>query len=87
MNEPLAERIRPKTLEEFVSQQHLVGKDGVLPKHLDQGVLPSMIFWGPPGTGKTTLSADPDRFLSFEVAATSNRMSWTTHSSHMVILA
>jgi len=56
MNEPLAERIRPKTLKEFVSQQHLVGKDGVLPKQLDQGILPSMIFWGPPGTGKTTLA-------------------------------
>lgn len=56
MNEPLAERIRPKTLDDFISQQHLVGKDGVLPKHLDQGVLPSVIFWGPPGTGKTTLA-------------------------------
>jgi putative ATPase len=56
MNEPLAERIRPKTLEDFISQQHLVGKDGILPKHLDQGILPSMIFWGPPGTGKTTLA-------------------------------
>lgn len=56
MNEPLAERIRPKTLKEFISQQHLVGKDGVLPKQLDQGILPSMIFWGPPGTGKTTLA-------------------------------
>ena len=56
MNEPLAERIRPKTLEDYISQQHLVGKEGVLPKHLDQGVLPSMIFWGPPGTGKTTLA-------------------------------
>lgn len=56
MNEPLAERIRPKTLEDYISQQHLVGKDGVLPKHLDQGILPSMIFWGPPGTGKTTLA-------------------------------
>jgi len=56
MNEPLAERIRPKTLEDYISQQHLVGKDGALPKHLDQGILPSMIFWGPPGTGKTTLA-------------------------------
>jgi len=56
MNEPLAERIRPKSLEDYISQQHLVGKEGALPKHLDQGILPSMIFWGPPGTGKTTLA-------------------------------
>ncbi len=56
MNEPLAERLRPKTLEEYVSQSHLVGKEGALTQHIKQGLIPSMIFWGPPGTGKTTLA-------------------------------
>ncbi len=55
-NEPLAERLRPKTLEDYVSQTHLVGKDGVLTRHIKQGLIPSMLFWGPPGTGKTTLA-------------------------------
>ncbi|WOD42217.1 replication-associated recombination protein A [Hwangdonia lutea] len=56
MNEPLAERLRPKTLEDYVSQTHLVGKNGALTQHIRQGLIPSMIFWGPPGTGKTTLA-------------------------------
>ena len=56
MNEPLAERLRPKTLDDYVSQKHLVGKDGVLTQHIKQGLIPSMVFWGPPGTGKTTLA-------------------------------
>ncbi|MFG6685612.1 replication-associated recombination protein A [Mariniflexile sp. HNIBRBA6329] len=56
MNEPLAERLRPKTLEDYVSQKHLVGKDGALTQHIKQGLIPSMVFWGPPGTGKTTLA-------------------------------
>ncbi len=56
MNEPLAERLRPKTLDDYVSQTHLVGENGVLTQHLKQGLIPSMIFWGPPGTGKTTLA-------------------------------
>jgi len=56
MNIPLAERIRPKTLEDFISQQHLVGKDGALTKHITNGTIPSLIFWGPPGIGKTTLA-------------------------------
>ena len=56
MNEPLAERIRPKTLEEFVSQEHLVGPKGALSRQVERGTIPSMIFWGPPGTGKTTLA-------------------------------
>jgi putative ATPase len=56
MNEPLAERIRPKTLEEFVSQEHLVGPKGALSRQVERGTVPSMIFWGPPGTGKTTLA-------------------------------
>ncbi|MDT0540554.1 replication-associated recombination protein A [Croceitalea sp. P059] len=56
MNEPLAERIRPKTLEDYVSQNHLVGKNGSLTHQIETGVIPSLIFWGPPGTGKTTLA-------------------------------
>ena len=56
MNEPLAERIRPKKLEDYISQQHLVGKNGVLTKHIQQGIIPSLILWGPPGIGKTTLA-------------------------------
>lgn len=56
MNEPLAERLRPKTLADYVSQTHLVGEHGALTKHIKQGLVPSMIFWGPPGTGKTTLA-------------------------------
>ncbi|MFT4646642.1 MAG: putative ATPase [Planctomycetota bacterium] len=56
MNEPLAERIRPKSLEDYISQQHLVGKNGVLTNLIKQGVIPSLILWGPPGIGKTTLA-------------------------------
>lgn len=56
MNEPLAERIRPKTLDDFISQQHLVGKKGALTQHIKKGLIPSLIFWGPPGVGKTTLA-------------------------------
>nr|WP_321237256.1 replication-associated recombination protein A [uncultured Psychroserpens sp.] len=56
MNEPLAERLRPQTLDDYLSQSHLVGKTGVLTQQLQQGVIASMIFWGPPGTGKTTLA-------------------------------
>ncbi|MEM1259082.1 MAG: replication-associated recombination protein A [Bacteroidota bacterium] len=56
MNEPLAERIRPKTLDEYISQGHLVGKDGALYNQIKSGAIPSLIFWGPPGTGKTTLA-------------------------------
>jgi putative ATPase len=56
MNIPLAERIRPKNLEDFISQQHLVGKSGALTQHIKNGIIPSLIFWGPPGIGKTTLA-------------------------------
>lgn len=56
MNTPLAERIRPKKLNDFISQQHLVGKKGALTEHIKRGIIPSLIFWGPPGIGKTTLA-------------------------------
>lgn len=56
MNAPLAERIRPKSLDDYISQQHLVGTNGILTNHIKQGIIPSLILWGPPGIGKTTLA-------------------------------
>lgn len=56
MEAPLAERIRPKHLEDYISQTHLVGETGILTQNIKRGLIPSMIFWGPPGTGKTTLA-------------------------------
>ncbi len=53
---PLAEILRPQSLDDVIGQQHLVGADGVLRKLIASGILPSMIFWGPPGCGKTTLA-------------------------------
>ena len=53
---PLAERMRPTTLEEYVGQEHLVGTQGALRQQIARGFLPSLIFWGAPGTGKTTLA-------------------------------
>lgn len=56
MSEPLAERMRPRTLDDYVGQQHLVGQGGVLRKMIDSGHISSFILWGPPGVGKTTLA-------------------------------
>ncbi|HLV45817.1 MAG TPA: replication-associated recombination protein A [Flavobacterium sp.] len=56
MKAPLAERVRPRKLEEYIGQNHLVGEGGILTQSIKNGVIPSMIFWGPPGTGKTTLA-------------------------------
>ena len=56
MNTPLAERMRPKTLEEYINQKHLVGNNGPIKMMLQHDMIASMIFWGPPGTGKTTLA-------------------------------
>lgn len=56
INAPLAERMRPKTLDEYIGQAHLLAEGASLRRALDAGVIPSMIFWGPPGVGKTTLA-------------------------------
>ena len=65
MNIPLAERIRPQKLEDYISQKHLVGENGSLKQQIAKGIIPSLLFWGSPGTGKTTLAQI--------IAQTSNR--------------
>ena len=56
VNQPLADRLRPKNLDEYVGQDHLVGKNSILRTSIESGNLPSFILWGPPGVGKTTLA-------------------------------
>ena len=56
MSQPLAERMRPKTLDEYIGQKHLVGKNAVLRNMIEAGRVTSFILWGPPGVGKTTLA-------------------------------
>lgn len=56
MSKPLAERLRPQNLDEYIGQSHLIGEDGPIRLAIKSGLLPSMIFWGPPGVGKTTLA-------------------------------
>ena len=53
---PLAERMRPNTLDELVGQEHLTGKNSILRSAIEMGNIPSIIFWGPPGVGKTTIA-------------------------------
>lgn len=53
---PLAEALRPNSFDDYLGQEHLTSENGIIRKMLDKGVVPSMIFWGPPGTGKTTLA-------------------------------
>jgi len=54
--QPLAERLRPKSLDDYIGQKHLVGKKAILRQSIESGLIPSMILWGPPGVGKTTLA-------------------------------
>lgn len=68
---PLADRLRPKTLAEVVGQDHLTGPDGTLTKLLKSGRLPSLVLWGPPGTGKTTVA----RLLSEQTALAFEQLS------------
>ena len=56
MAQPLAERMRPKTLDEYIGQKHLVGEGAVLRRMIEAGRISSFILWGPPGVGKTTLA-------------------------------
>ncbi len=63
MSAPLPERIRPKSISEFVGQQHLIGEGKVLRKLIESGNIPSIIFWGPPGVGKTSLA----RFIAEQI--------------------
>ena len=63
LNKPLAYRVRPKSLDEFVGQEHVVGKDKFLYRTIKADRLSSLILWGPPGCGKTTLFADVARRL------------------------
>lgn len=63
-NAPLAERMRPKILDDYIGQAHLLANEAPLRRALDAGVIPSMIFWGPPGVGKTTLAQLVARHLN-----------------------
>lgn len=72
MYAPLPERLRPKTIEEFVGQQHLIGPGKVLRQLIESGNIPSIIFWGPPGVGKTSLArfiAEQARLPFFQLSA------------------
>ena len=63
---PLAERVRPAALEDFIGQEHLVGEEGIIRKAVLAGAVPSMILWGPPGVGKTTLAFLISRYVKAE---------------------
>ena len=55
-NQPLAERLRPATLDDYIGQEHLIGEGAVLRKMIESGKISSFLLWGPPGVGKTTLA-------------------------------
>lgn len=75
MTQPLAERLRPRKLDDYLSQQHLVGKEGSLQQALKAGIIPSLILWGPPGIGKTTLAtiiAEQSKRPFYQLSAINN---------------
>ena len=89
MNEPLAERVRPKLLKDYISQQHLVGDKGILTNLIKQGILPSLIFWGPPGIGKTTLAniiANSSDRPFFTLSLLDVTSSWSPLKSSLICL-
>ena len=63
-NIPLAERLRPRTIDEYIGQEHLVGKNGVFRKFFETGNVPSFILWGPPGVGKTSIALSVAKALN-----------------------
>src|SRR5574344_3126594 len=65
IQQPLAERMRPKSLDDYLGQKHLVAQGAILRKAIESGKIPSMILWGPPGVGKTTLANIISNNLSF----------------------
>lgn len=71
MSQPLSERMRPKSLDDFIGQEHLVGKDGILRKIIESGSVPSFLLWGPPGVGKTTIAGIIAEQMRFEFIALS----------------
>ena len=64
MYQPLAERIRPKTLDEVVGQAHLLGENGILKRVIDSGQIPNMIFYGSSGIGQTTVASIIESFIN-----------------------
>jgi len=64
--EPLSSKIRPQSLKDFIGQEKLIGKNGPIRKFIENGKIPSMIFWGPPGVGKTTLAVIISKTLNFD---------------------
>ena len=93
---PLADRMRPATLDEFAGQEHLVGKDGFLRQAIDRDEIPSLILWGPPGSGKTTIAriisnATKSSFISFSAVTSGIKdirevISRARHSARRTIL-
>ena len=76
MYQPLADRIRPQTLDEVLGQGHILGQDGLLRRVIDSGKIPNMVFYGPSGTGKTTVA----NIIAQQSGRTLRRLNATTAS-------